>query len=266
MSDNPYHGAVVFLFGSHVYAEEVLEGLPEIVRWEDGGGFDGAGNRITQGWAYDSVSEAGRYVLFDENGMVQKKADSWESREKAGEYFTFTEQETGTIALRAAVFEGFEGEISVMVEEENGTAKKYILSPDNLYEFNIPAHSGGYRIQKAEAADSSHVYLVEYSKETFRMEENGLILCSIQVTDQIAGEVWREQQDTPVITGKSLEEENEKRRQAVQGKETVRRRDDIGNRGTGIEDSDLKYLFLGAGMVVILAVGLFLKNRKNKYH
>lgn len=259
-------GLLFFLFGSHVYAEEVLEGLPEIVRWEDGGGFDGAGNRITQGRAYDAVSEAGRYVLFDENGMVQKKADSWESREKTGEYFTFTEQETGTIALRAVVFDGFEGEISVMVEEEKSTAKKYILSPDNLYEFNIPAHSGGYRIQKAEAADSSQVYLVEYSKEPFRIEENGMILCSIQVTDQIAGEVWQEQQDTPVIEDNILEEENAERRQAVQGKETVSRRDNIGNRGTGMAFSDLKYLFLGAGMVVILAAGLFLRSRKNKYH
>ena len=258
-------GLLLLSVGSPVSAEEIPEDLPVIVRWEEGGGFDGAGNRITQGWAYDSVSEAGKYVLFDENGAVQKKADRWESRDEAGEYFTFTEQETGTIALRAAVFAGFEGEITVTVGEETGTVKKYILSPDNLYEFNIPAHSGRYQIQKAEAADSLYVYLAEYSREPFRMEENGLFLCSIQVTDQIAGEVHKEQQDT-LITAENFLEEAGERRQAVAGKETVSHRDNTGKRNTDRKSLDVRYLFLGAGLVVILAAGLLIRSRTRRYH
>ena len=66
-------GLLLSMPGDHVSAEEIPEDLPVIVRWEEGGGFDRAGNRITQCWAYDTVSEAGKYVLFDENGAVQKK-------------------------------------------------------------------------------------------------------------------------------------------------------------------------------------------------
>lgn len=260
-------GLLLSMPGGHVSAEELPEDLPMIVRREEGGGFDSEGNRITQCWAYDTASEAGKYVLFDENGEVQKKADRWESRDEAGEYFTFTEQETGTIALRAAVFTGFEGKISVVVGEENGTAKKYVLSPDNLYEFNIPVHSGMYQIQKAEAADALHVYQTEYNGEPFRMEENGLFLCTIQVTDQITGEVQQEQQDTSVIAGAHPEEENEKeRRQEMSGRKAVSHRDSGGERKTKLQPPDLKYWFLGVGMVVILAAGLWIRSRKNKYH
>ncbi len=254
-----------FLSGSRVSAEEIPENLPVIVRWEEGQGFDSAGMPIIGGWAYDDVNEAGKYVLFDENGMVQKKAESWDDREDAGEYFTSTEQETGTIALRSEIFDGFEGKIFVTVEEESGTAEKYILSPENLYEFNIPAHSGRYRIQKAEAADAAFVYLAEYRQEPFRMEENGLFLCNIKVTDQQTGEVQQKQQDTPIAAEDYLEEEHTgEGRPAVSGKETVK--GNMGERNTDTQPLDLKYLFLGAGIVVILAVGLLIRRRKNKYH
>lgn len=258
---------VFFMSGSCVSAEEIPGDLPVIARWEEGCGFDSAGMQITGGWAYDSVNEAGKYVLFDENGMVQRKAERWEGREDAGEYFTSTEQETGTIALRSEVFEGFAGEISVTVEEENGTVKKYVLSPANLYEFNIPAHSGRYRILRAEAADDAHVYLAEYSREPFRMEENGLFLCSIQVTDQQAGEVQQKQRGTPAEAEGRLEEENTgERRQAVSGRETGYHKESIGERNGSTHSLDLKYLFLGAGIVMILAAGLLVRSRKKKYH
>lgn len=258
-------GLLLSMPGDHVSAEEIPEDLPVIVRWEEGGGFDSAGNRITQCWAYDTASEAGKYVLFDENGEVQKKADRWESREEAGEYFTSTEQETGVIALRSGISGVFDGEISVVVGEENGTAKKYVLSPDNLYEFNIPVHSGMYQIQKAEAANALHVYQTEYNGEPFRMEENGLFLCTIQVIDQITGEVQQEKQDTPITAGNHQKDEGE-RRQAVSGKHMVSHRNNGGERKAKLQPFDLKYLFLGVGMVIILAAGLLIRSRKNKYH
>ena len=65
--------------------DEIPEGLPVIIRWEAGNGYDGNGSRITGGWAYDTANEAGRYVLFDENGMVLKKAESWETRDDTEE-------------------------------------------------------------------------------------------------------------------------------------------------------------------------------------
>lgn len=259
-------GLLLSMPGGHVSAEEIPEDLPVIVRWKEGGGFDSAGNRITQCWAYDTASEAGKYVLFDENGAVQKKADNWEDREEAGEYFTATEQETGMIALRSGISGVFEGKISVVIEEENGTAKKYVLSPDNLYEFNIPVHSGIYQIQKAEAADASYVYQTEYSGEPFRMEENGLFLCNIQVKDQIMGKVQQEKQDSPITAGNHQEENEGERRQEVSGKKAVSHRNNGGERKEGRKAFDLKYLFFGVGMVVILAAGLLIRSRKNKYH
>ena len=42
-------GLLLLSVGSPVSAEEIPEDLPVIVRWDEGGGFDGAGNRITQG-------------------------------------------------------------------------------------------------------------------------------------------------------------------------------------------------------------------------
>lgn len=256
---------VFFMSGSCVSAEEIPGDLPVIARWEEGCGFDSAGMQITGGWAYDSVNEAGKYVLFDENGMVQRKAERWEGREDAGEYFTSTEQETGTIALRSEISDGFVGEISVTVEEENGTAKKYLLSPENLFEFNIPAHSGRYRIQKAEAADSRYLYTTEYSGEPFWMEENGMFLCSIKVTDQKAGEVLQGQPDIHTSAQDRPEEEGE-RRQALPGKGMVSHKDNIWERNAGTQSANLKYLISGAGIVVILAAGLLIRSRKNKYN
>ncbi len=77
----------VCLYGTFASAEEgVPDGLPEIIRWECGGGYDRDGNRITGAWAYDTTGQAGKYVLFDGDGMVQKKADCWEDRDNAEEY------------------------------------------------------------------------------------------------------------------------------------------------------------------------------------
>lgn len=127
----------VCLYGTCVSAEDgVPDGLPEIIRWECGGGYDRDGNRITGVWAYDTTGQAGKYVLFDGDGMVQKKADRWEDRDNAEEYYTATENKDGNIALRSEVFSGFEGEIAVTVESENGVSREFVLSRENLYEWN----------------------------------------------------------------------------------------------------------------------------------
>ena len=173
------------LFGIHVSANEAVpEGLPEIVRWECGGGYDCDGNRIIGVWAFDTVNEAGRYVLFDENGMVQKKADNWETRDQVEEYYTPTEQDSGTIALRSERFPGFDGEIYVTVGCENGVMRKIGLSFENLYEYNVPVPQGVYHIQDVEAADSEYIYSVDYPKEELQMEKNGLIVVTVKVTSR----------------------------------------------------------------------------------
>ena len=54
-------------------------------------------------WAYDSVHEAGRYVLFGKNGEVLKKSEDWKKKEQISENFTVTNQNTGILAIRAEV-------------------------------------------------------------------------------------------------------------------------------------------------------------------
>lgn len=100
------------------------------------------------------------------------------------------------------------------------------------------------------------------------MEENGLFLCTIQVIDQITGEVQQEQQDTPVIAEVHPEEENEEERwQEMSGKKAVSHGDSGRERKAKLQPPDLKYWFLGVGMVIIiLAAGLLIRSRKNKYH
>ena len=70
-------------------------------------GYDEDGNRLEDTWAYDSLHEAGRYVLFGKTGEVLQKAEEWEKKEQVSENFTVTNQNTGTVAIRAKVFEDF---------------------------------------------------------------------------------------------------------------------------------------------------------------
>lgn len=259
---------VACLWGIRVSAsDEIPENLPEITRWECGGGYDSEGGRITGVWAYDTTGQAGKYVLFDENGMVQKKADDWEKRDQVEEYYTPTEQDSGTIALRSEVFAGFDGEISVTVESENGVSKKFVLSAENLYEMNVPAPGGVYRIQNAEAADSQYAYTAKYPKEWFQMEKNGLLLLRIKIVGLKIGEVQPD--DTKDIACKerstdSLTEESRGENEPVKDrieihKEPVRE---------GSEEN--RYLnpaniLIGVILILILAAGILIRNQKNTY-
>ena len=42
-------------------------------------GYQSDGTFIADGWGYDTVNPAGKYVLFDENGMVQLRTETMES-------------------------------------------------------------------------------------------------------------------------------------------------------------------------------------------
>ena len=57
------------------YAQKA-EDLPQIVSWQDGKGYQSDGTFIADGWGYDTVNPAGKYVLFDENGMVQLRTET----------------------------------------------------------------------------------------------------------------------------------------------------------------------------------------------
>ena len=62
---------LVCMFRAEVFAKEnEQQELPEIIRWEEGRGFDEQGEQIVGSWAYDTVNVEGKYVLFDDMGNV----------------------------------------------------------------------------------------------------------------------------------------------------------------------------------------------------
>ena len=64
-----------FVFTVPVLAVTIEE-LPVITRWESGKGYDEDGNCLADTWAFDSVHEAGRYVLFGKMEKYCKKQKS----------------------------------------------------------------------------------------------------------------------------------------------------------------------------------------------
>ena len=93
---------LVCMFRAEIFAKgNEQQELPEIIRWEEGRGFDEQGEQIVGSWAYDTVNVEGKYVLFDDMGNVSAKTDQWKERETYAENFTDTEQATATLALRS---------------------------------------------------------------------------------------------------------------------------------------------------------------------
>jgi len=285
----------ICLHGTSTSAEEgVPDGLPEIIRWECGGGYDRDGNRITGAWVYDTTGQAGKYVLFDGDGMVQKKADRWEDRDNAEEYYTSTENRDGNIALRSEVFSGFEGEIAVTVESENGVSREFVLSRENLYEWNVPAPEGAYRIQEVKAMDGRSVYAAEYPKEPLLLEEKGLVLACIKVDGRKTESIQQDDEETmadvqadkeettaevrpdvkettaetqadgKIKTADSSEEENGSEEETLYEEIDISK-NTAGKGGTGKMHMDIKKILFGGGIVLALAAGLVIRGRKKRF-
>ena len=123
--------------------------LPQIVSWDDGHGYLESGEMLRNGWGYDTVNPAGKYVLFDEEGAILRRSESMEA--ELEDNYTGTEQVPAVIAFRARVFDGFAGTIEVGLEEQNGVTQTVFLNADNFYEWNLSTGSGTYRIQIGRA-------------------------------------------------------------------------------------------------------------------
>ena len=99
--------------------------LPQIVSWDDGHGYLESGEMLRNGWGYDTVNPAGKYVLFDEEGAILRRSESMEA--ELEDNYTGTEQVPAVIAFRARVFDGFAGTIEVVLEEQNGVTQTVFL-------------------------------------------------------------------------------------------------------------------------------------------
>lgn len=180
--------ALLYLFPAKtVMASELLpENLPQIVKWENGNGMDDTGNLIKDGWAYDTVNPAGRYVLFGTDGEVIRKQEIWGDTEETD--YTSTEMNPGKIGIRCETFETFTGTVTVTMQEKNGETVECMLSSENYYEANLPVASGSYTLDTATAEWEGLYYQVQIYKNTFEVEEEKLVLVRMTVTDNVTGQ------------------------------------------------------------------------------
>lgn len=191
---------IALLLPVSVYASEnglKTETLPQIISWEDGHAYLENGELLRDGWGYDTVNPAGKYVLADENGTVRKRLESMET--DAWENYTGTELSPGIIALRTTVFEGFSGSIEVTIEEQNGVTQNMTLTQNNFYEWNLSINSGSYQIRSAVAIDKNKVYVTKFSSGFQTLPEEGLIIMHLEVMNEIARTLEEESTEAALL-------------------------------------------------------------------
>lgn len=169
------------------YAQKA-ENLPQIVSWQDGKGYQADGTIISNGWGYDTVNPAGKYVLFDENGIVQLRTETMDHVNAEDEY-SGTELEPANIAVRAEIFEGFTGKIHVTIEENGGVQKDIDLDSSVFFEWNLPVNSGNYRIKSVEAIQNDQKFVTEFDNNYKNLPEQGLIVMKVKVKNELVDAV-----------------------------------------------------------------------------
>lgn len=175
--------------------------FPIIVKWENGNGYDETGKKLEDTWAYDSVHETGKYVLFGEEGEVIKKSETWENRNQVKENFTVTNQDTGTLAIRVEVFSGFTGTVEGSVKEHSGIEYPIELNKTNQYSVNLELVPGEYQLS-VNAVEEDRLYEIRYDKEKFHMKEAEVRLENLQVMEECIGKVKE------VKAGKEMENDS----------------------------------------------------------
>ena len=237
--------------------------LPQIVSWDDGHGYLESGEMLRNGWGYDTVNPAGKYVLFDEEGAILRRSESMEAGLE--DNYTGTEQVPAVIAFRAQVFDGFAGTIEAILEEQNGVTQTVFLNADNFYEWNLSTGSGTYRIQSVSATEGDLSFVTEFSNMYQNLPEEGLLVQKITVTEVViekipaAGEESQaaEKNENPidemnVLPQKGQEEETEgileNQAQEVNIVDAVKQKN--------------PFILLGVGVALIAAIGGLIWSKK----
>lgn len=236
------------------HAQDAGSGLPVITMWQDGHGFQEDGTQIVGGWAYDSVNPAGKYVLFGEDGSVLRKAENLDESNISSDY-TSTELFPATIALRAEVFDGFHGTVTVLLEEKRGVQKSVELSDRNFFGLNIPVNSGEYFFREVEAKDEMHSYVAEFSEESVNIPEQEIRIMKLRVTDR---KLEVAEQSTEEVKSESEEPQTE---QDI-GKQTEITESE---EGSAMHDLGIKKVLAFAGGIgTACLAGIWLLRKKRK--
>lgn len=239
-----------------VNAQQEAYTLPVITQWEDGYGYQEDGTQILDAWAYDSVNPAGKYVLFGANGYVLKKTEDLSQTDIENDY-TGTELVQATIAVRADVFEGFCGTVTILLEENSGQQKNVELNEQNFYGLNVPIHSGTYVLQSVEAKEENTFYVVEYPDEAFSIGECEIYMLNLRVTDGLL-ETEKIFSETTELEAENLQEESQK---------GEKQEADVGKEETVMQDNVVRKLLAfagGIGTACMAGIWLWKKKRKNR--
>ena len=238
-----------------VYAKNGNSDPPVIALWQDGHGYQEDGTQITGGWAYDSVNPAGKYVLFGEDGIVIRKAESQETAE-IGEDYTATELVPAVIALRAEVFEGFHGTVRVLLEEKSGVQKEAELNDGNFYSQNICVNSGDYVLRKAEAMDAADSYVTEFSADMVHLPEKATRVMKVYVTDA--------KMELPEVSPENEKGSDEPQTEPYTGQQEENKE---GKEESGMQEIGMKKVMALIGSIgaACLAGVLLLRRKRKKY-
>lgn len=175
--------------GSRVLASgQTAEELPQIIRWENGNGLDKDGNLIKNGWAYDTVNPAGRYVLFGENGEVLRKQETWQEdgeESTALEDYTATNMNLGKIGFRCKGFEAFAGTVTITIRETSGRTATCVLSPETDYSANVEMAVGSYCVELVSACQEETYYQVETPADPILVGEGQFVFVNLTVTQNV---------------------------------------------------------------------------------
>lgn len=101
-----------------------------------------------------------------------------------------TRQRECVLAVRADVFEGFLGEVEVVLEDSFGEAENCILSPENRYARNLKVAEGSYRLMSVKAGMGGQEYEVKKMSSALHTKPGEVEVCRLVVTEyQILEEV-----------------------------------------------------------------------------
>ena len=236
--------------------------LPQIVSWDDGHGYLESGEMLRNGWGYDTVNPAGKYVLFDEEGAILRRSESMEAGLE--DNYTGTEQVPAVIAFRAQVFDGFAGTIEVVLGEQSGVIKTVTLNSENFYEWNLSTGSGTYRIQSVSATEGEQSFVTEFSNEYQILPEEGLLVMSITVTKDVIESIADPEKSQEGQTKEDTRQEMNTSLEQNQGNKTL---DSIENQSQEenivdkVKSNNLAAL-LGAVMAGIVIIGGLIWRKK----
>lgn len=103
--------------------------------------------------------------------------------EDAGQAYTDTLVKSCMLAVRADVFQGFEGTVTVTLQDEYGNAESVSLTKENGYARNLQVAEGRYEVIEVSALRSDTRFEVKRMASAIHVKENEVAVARLVVTD-----------------------------------------------------------------------------------